>query len=78
MSDSDGQDLRAPGDALRAVAASDVKLADRVADARANGRTWTQIATVLGVRKQAARERFVESRTSLATSNIRRSGARLR
>ena len=60
MPDSDGQDLRAIGDALRAVAASDVQLADRVADARANGRTWTQIAAVLGVSKQAARERFGE------------------
>ena len=58
--DSDGRDLRAIGDALRAVAASDLELADRVAEARANGRTWTQIAAVLGVSKQAARERFGE------------------
>ncbi len=58
--DSDGRDLRAIGEALRAVAASDLELADRVADARANGRTWTQIAAVLGVSKQAARERFGE------------------
>jgi hypothetical protein len=35
-------------------------LADQVAKARANGRTWTQIAAVLGVTKQAARERFGE------------------
>lgn len=59
--DSDGRDLRAIGDALLAVAASDLELADRVAEARANGRTWTQIAAVLGVSKQAARERFGES-----------------
>ncbi len=58
--DSDGRDLRAIGNALRAVAASDLELADRVAIARANGRTWTQIAAVLGVSKQAARERFGE------------------
>jgi hypothetical protein len=58
--DSDGRELRAIGDALRAVAASDLELADRVADARASGRTWTQIAAVLGVSKQAARERFGE------------------
>ena len=58
--DSDGRDLRAIGDAMRAVAASDLELADRVALARANGRTWTQIAVVLGVSKQAARERFGE------------------
>jgi hypothetical protein len=58
--DSDAGDLRAIGDALRAVAASDLRLADEVAKARGNGRTWTQIATVLGVSKQAARERFGE------------------
>jgi len=58
--DSDASDLRAIGDALRAVAASDLNLAEQVALARANGRTWTQIATVLGVSKQAARERFGE------------------
>jgi len=58
--DSDGEDLRAVGDALRAVAASDLTLAEQVARARANGRTWTQIAAVLGVTKQAARERFGE------------------
>ena len=59
--DSDGRDLYAIGDALRAVAASHLELAERVAEARANGRTWTQIAAVLGVTKQAARERFGES-----------------
>ena len=58
--DSDGADLRAIGEALRAVAANDLTLADQVAKARANGRTWTQIAAVLGVSKQAARERFGE------------------
>ncbi len=59
--DSDGADLRAIGEALRAVAASDLSLAEQVARARANGRTWTQIAAVLGVSKQAARERFGDS-----------------
>lgn len=57
---SDASDLRAIGDAMRAVAASDLSLANRVARARTNGRTWTQIAAVLGVSKQAARERFGE------------------
>lgn len=56
--DSDGRDLQAIGDALRAVAASNLMLAEHVAAARGNGRTWTQIAAVLGVTKQAARERF--------------------
>lgn len=59
--DGDGRDLRAVGEAMRAVAASDLELANRVAEARAKGRTWTQIAAVLGVSKQAARERFGES-----------------
>lgn len=58
--ESDATDLRAIGEALHAVAASDLNLADQVAKARANGRTWTQIAAVLGVTKQAARERFGE------------------
>ena len=58
--DSDGADLRAIAQALHAVAAVDLALADQVATARANGRTWTQIGTVLGVSKQAARERFGE------------------
>jgi DNA-binding CsgD family transcriptional regulator len=55
---SDGADLRAIGEALRTKAASDLSLAEQVAKTRANGRTWTQIAAVLGVSKQAARERF--------------------
>jgi hypothetical protein len=54
------EDLCAIGQALHAVAASDLQLADEVAQARTNGRTWTQIGTVLGVSKQAARERFGE------------------
>lgn len=58
--DSDGADLRAIGEALVAVATVDLTLADSVATARARGRTWTQIASVLGVSKQAARERFGE------------------
>jgi hypothetical protein len=57
-SEAGAEDLRAIGEALHAVAASDLRLADQVAKARANGRTWTQIGAVLGVSKQAARERF--------------------
>lgn len=57
---SEAADLRAVGLARRAAAASDLDLYEQVARARANGRTWTQIATVLGVSKQAARERFGE------------------
>jgi len=57
---SDGADLRAIGEALLAVATVDLSLARTVATAREHGRTWTQIAAVLGVSKQAARERFGE------------------
>ncbi len=45
---------------MRVVAADNLALVDTVGAARANGRTWTQIAAVLGVSKQAARERFGE------------------
>jgi len=55
---ADASDLRRIGEAMRAVAASDLSLAEQVATARANGRTWAQIAAVLGMSKQAARERF--------------------
>lgn len=58
--DSDGADLRAIGEALLAVATVDLSLAKTVSTAREHGRTWTQIAAVLGVSKQAARERFGE------------------
>ena len=57
---SHGADSRAIGAALHAVATVDLALADHVAKARTNGPTWTQIAAVLGVSKQAARERFGE------------------
>jgi hypothetical protein len=39
--DSDGSDLYAIGEALRAVVVGDLVLADQVAKARATGRTWT-------------------------------------
>ena len=61
-SGSDGRADRGRGAALRGevVAADNLALVDTVGAARANGRTWTQIAAVLGVSKQAARERFGE------------------
>ena len=56
--ESSAEDLRAIGEALHAVAASDLRLADEVTKARANGRTWTQIAAVLGVSKQAVAKKY--------------------
>lgn len=58
--DSDGKDQRAVGNAPRALAASELAPAQQVQAARANVRYWTQIAALLGVSKQAARERFAE------------------
>ncbi len=57
---ADAGRLRRIGDAVRAVAASQTELADAVADARAHGHTWTQIATMLGTSRQAAQERYGE------------------
>ena len=51
-------DLGRVGAALNAIAAAERELADAVAAARGNGRSWGEIALVLGVSKQSARERF--------------------
>ena len=48
------------GNAVRAVARSQVELADAVAEARVYGHTWTQIAAMLGTSRQAAQERYGE------------------
>jgi hypothetical protein len=61
----DVSDLRAiaeAADAVRrdedAMRRDEAKLTERVAVARARGRSWTWIATALGVSRQAARQRF--------------------
>lgn len=54
----DPRDLRRIGLALGDVAAAESELADAVAAARANSRSWGEIALALGVSKQAARERY--------------------
>lgn len=51
-------DLRAIGYALERVAEGERLLADAVATARARGRSWSTIATVLGVSKQSAALRY--------------------
>ncbi len=58
--DADASRLRRIGDAVRAVASSQVELADAVAEAREHGHTWTQIAAMLGTSRQAAQERYGE------------------
>lgn len=54
----DMSDLRSVAEAADAVTRDEAALTERVALARARGRSWTQIATALGVSRQAARQRF--------------------
>lgn len=51
-------DLRRIGLALRALAAQQREVDEAVADARINGRSWGEIGLVLGISRQAARERY--------------------
>jgi len=41
-----------------AIRADEARLKEAVETARANGRSWNQIAVALGVTRQAARQRF--------------------
>jgi hypothetical protein len=61
----DRKDLRRIGAALLAIEGSQEALVRAVSDARSRGRSWTDIAGVLGVSRQAARQRF----TSLTKSD---------
>jgi hypothetical protein len=54
----DPADLRAVGLALAALSSAEQDLTSSVQAARANGRSWGQIASVLGVSKQAAIRRY--------------------
>lgn len=56
----DPNDLRHIGLAVRDAAAAARETDEAVAAARANGRSWGEIRMVLGVSRQAARERFGE------------------
>lgn len=58
--DADASYLRRIGAAVSATASSQAELAASVAAAREHGHTWTQIATMLGTSRQAARERYGE------------------
>lgn len=59
--DADASDLRRIGRAVVETARNEAELAEAVATARTNGRSWGQIATILGVSRQSARERFSET-----------------
>lgn len=54
----DPADLRRIGLALRAQAEKQREVDEAVAAARAGGRSWSEIGLVLGVSRQAARERY--------------------
>lgn len=54
----DPADLRRLGVALRALAEHQREVDEAVAAARANGRSWAEIGLVLGITRQAARERY--------------------
>jgi len=54
----DVRDLRRIGVALQEIDTAQDALRSAVATARDNGRSWTDIANVLGVSRQAARQRF--------------------
>ena len=51
-------DLRAIAEAAERARRDEALLTERVALARAHGRSWTRIAAALGVSRQAARQRF--------------------
>jgi hypothetical protein len=51
-------DLREIATAAETVRADDARLREAVLLARARGRSWNHIALVLGVSRQAARQRF--------------------
>jgi hypothetical protein len=51
-------DLNAVATASQAVQADEARLQEAVRAARERGRSWNQLAIVLGVSRQAARQRF--------------------
>jgi hypothetical protein len=54
----DLSDLRAVAEAAEQVRRDEALVTERVAAARAKGRSWNRIAVALGVSRQAARHRF--------------------
>lgn len=64
----DISDLREVADAADTARRDEARMAERVAIARAHGRSWNQIALALGVSRQAARQRFAASAEGRATA----------
>jgi hypothetical protein len=63
---NDRKDLRQIGVAMLAIEAAEQSLVAAVAQAKVGGRSWTDIANVLGVSRQAARQRF-DARLNVAS-----------
>lgn len=59
----DTEDLRAIAAAAEAARTDEARLRETVEMARAHGRSWNHIALVLGVSRQAARQRFARPET---------------
>ncbi len=53
-------DLRGIADAAQTVREDEARLREAVEIARAQGRSWNQVAIALGVSRQAARQRFAD------------------
>lgn len=51
-------DLHRLGKAVIALADTNTELVAAVAEARANGRSWGRIASMIGISRQSAQERF--------------------
>ncbi len=54
----DLSDLRAIAEAAEQARKAELMITEKVAAARARGRSWNRIAVALGVSRQAARHRF--------------------
>ena len=67
----DPADLRAIADAADEVLAAQTRLRHAVDAARANGRTWTQIAVGLGVSRQAATKRYASEQKVTSASRTK-------
>jgi hypothetical protein len=67
----DPADLRAIADAADELHAVQSRLRDAVDAARANGRTWTQIAVGLGVSRQAATKRYTNEQRATSVSRTK-------
>jgi DNA-directed RNA polymerase specialized sigma24 family protein len=64
--EADATDLRRIGQAMTTLATTEADLSAAVQAARAHGRTWGQIAAMLGVSRQAAQKRYDQPADHLA------------